>query len=183
MNAQDLKGAAMTKREIASLAIKLMGVFILLKSISYVPMAYSGMFYAVREGNNAGILQTVLILMMSTAMAVVPLAFSILVIVLSDKAAAWLIKEDNSIENASTSISKTDVMAIVISCIGLYFIVNTTPRFIHALITIRRYPHTPFPNLLNVGRELIAPAVQIALGVWLFVGSKGIAKFWKKIRS
>lgn len=36
----------MTKREIASLAIKLMGVFILIKAIAYVPMAFSGLFSA-----------------------------------------------------------------------------------------------------------------------------------------
>ncbi len=173
----------MTKREIASLVVKLMGMFILLKSIAFVPMVYGGMFSAVGGVRDAGILQTVFIMFMATILAVIPLAWASLVIIFSDKAAAWLIKEDNSIKSTSTSISKTDVMAIVISCIGLYFIVNTTPRFIHALITIRTYHHTPFPNLLNVGRELIAPAVQIAIGAWLFAGSKGIVKLWKKIRS
>jgi len=170
----------MTKREIASLAIKLMGVFILLKSIAYMPSVFSVMFSVMRT---EGVLFAISIVLISIFMAVIPLAWSILVIVFSDKAAAWLIKEDNAIANSGTLISKDDVMVIAISCIGLYFIVNTTPRFIHALIAIRTYPHTPFPNILNVGRELIAPAVQIALGVWLFVGSKGIAKFWKKIRS
>ena len=127
--------------------------------------------------------------MMSTAMAVVPLMFSILVVVLSDRAAAWLIKEDNSIGNTSTSISKTDVMAIVISCIGLYFIVAAAPMFIHALMNFSMYyGHAKNPlfgpsSVFNVTKQLIAPAVQIALGMWLFAGSKGIVKIWKKIRS
>ena len=63
----------MTKREIASLAIKLMGVFILLKSIAYVPMAYSGIYYAMQSHDSTGLLQAAFMLMMSTAMAVIPL--------------------------------------------------------------------------------------------------------------
>jgi hypothetical protein len=148
----------MTRREIASLAIKLMGVFVLLKSIAFVPMVFSGMF--------------------------------VLVIVLSDKAAVWLIKEDNSIENTNTSISKEDVMVIAVSCIGLYFIVAAMPMLITAFLNnavyMRRQMGSPFigpSGLMNIFRNLIAPAVQIALGVWLFAGSKGIVKFWKRIRS
>jgi uncharacterized membrane protein len=180
----------MTRREIASLAIKLMGVFVLLKSIAFVPMVFSGMFYAVRSYDSAGLLQTAFVLMTSILMTVIPLAFSVLVIVLSDKAAVWLIKEDNSIENTNTSISKEDVMVIAVSCIGLYFIVAAMPMLITAFLNnavyMRRQMGSPFigpSGLMNIFRNLIAPAVQIALGVWLFAGSKGIVKFWKRIRS
>ncbi len=177
----------MTKREIASLAIKLMGVFILLKSIAYVPMAFWATLSTMPS--EAEWLFRIFMVMMSVAAAGIPLVWSLLIIFLSDKVASWLIKDDNSIENASTTISKGDVMVIAISCIGLYFIVAAAPMFIRVLMNIsifHRHTESPFvgsSTVFNIGKQLIAPAVQIALGVWLFVGSKGIAKFWKKIRS
>ena len=177
----------MTKREIASLAIKLMGVFILLKSITYVPMAFVGPLSMMNS--EAGWLFRVFMVMMSVAAAVIPLVWSLLIIFFSDKVAVWLIKEDNSIENATASIDKDDVMVMAISCIGLYFIVAAAPMFIHALMNFSMYyGHAKNPlfgpsSVFNVSKQLIAPAVQIALGVWLFAGSKGIVKIWKKIRS
>jgi hypothetical protein len=176
----------MTKREIASLAIKLMGVFILLKSIAYVPQVLGMMFSVMRTEE---LLFAISIVMISITMAVIPLAWSLLVIIFSDKAAAWLIKEDNSIENTSSSISKDDVMVVAISCIGLYFIVAAAPVFIHALMNIsifHRQAGSPFvgpSSIFNVGKQLIAPGVQVAIGLCLFAGSKGIVKLWKKIRS
>ena len=43
----------MTKREIASLVIKLMGVFILIKSIAYVPMSFAGLFSGILRAGGA----------------------------------------------------------------------------------------------------------------------------------
>lgn len=181
----------MTKREIASLTIKLMGVFILLRSIAYVPMAYGGVFFAFQTDVRPGLLQMLFLIMLSTATAVIPLAFSVLVILFSDKAAAWLITDDSAVEQPPDSpVTQSDVMAVAISCIGLYFIVAAAPGIIQALInnSIQRRQQiiTPFGSpsaMMHFFRQMFAPAVQIALGIWLFVGSKGIANFWKKIRS
>ena len=177
----------MTKREIASLAIKLMGVFILLKGIAYVPSVFSVMFSVTRS---EGLLFAISIVLISIFMAGIPLVWSLLIIFLSDKVAAWLIKEDNSIENTSSSISKGDVMVIAVSCIGLYFIVASVPQLIHALMNNAAYMSRHIgrsfvdpAGLTSFFRNLIAPVVQIAIGVWLFAGSKGIVKLWKKIRS
>lgn len=179
----------MTKREIASLAVKLMGVFILLKSIGYLPMTYSGVFYAF-QGHHVDLLQSLFMIMMSTVMALIPLAFSILIIVLSDKVAAWLIKDDTAAEATGSSITKGDVMAIAVSCIGLYFIVSAAPGLVTALMNnaarMRQQMGISFVDpsgTMNLLRSLIAPAVQLGLGIWLFVGSKGIVKIWRKIRS
>jgi hypothetical protein len=163
----------MTKREIASLSIKLMGVFILIKSIASVPIV----FYAWRPSENIGLLQSVLVLLLSILMIIIPLV----IIFLSDKAAAWLIKDDTYLGAIGTSISKEDIMMMAISCIGLYFIIAAMPMLI---INTSFFFRPSAPSFLqNAFRTLIAPAVQLGLGVWLFVGSKGIVKLWKKIRS
>ena len=178
----------MTKREIASLVIKLMGVFVLLKSISYVPMVLSGMFSVWQTPDRSGAVWVVLIAVITVIVSAIPLMWGLLIIVLSDKVAGWLIKDDKAAE-ITGSMNKEDVMLVVCSCIGLYLIVTAFPRLIvdcSRFFAIRRagsdwaaYLSSGFNRTLN----LMAPVVQIALGVWLFAGAKGIVKLWKKIRS
>jgi hypothetical protein len=173
----------MTKRGIASLTIKLMGVFILLKSIGYFPMSLGGLYYAFQESQES-ILRILLLVLMIVGMAGISLGFSILVIIFSDRIAARLIKDDGLAEMAANPMSKSDVMAIAISCIGLYFIVAAVPTLISGLINVALYMNRSIPSMrYTIIRTLVIPAVQIGLGIWLFAGSKGIVKLWKKIRS
>jgi hypothetical protein len=178
----------MTKREIASLVIKLMGVFILLKTIGYAPMAFSVLFTVGRAGWNTGFATAALQVVGGLFLMGLALGWAVLIIVLSDKFARWLIKEDKPLE-MTNSMNKEEVMVIAISCIGLYFTVAAIPSIIFQLsnfLSLRRagtdysaYWSGGFHRMLT----LIAPVVQIALGLWLFAGSKGIVKLWKKIRS
>ncbi|MHC4881868.1 MAG: hypothetical protein ACYTFX_09545 [Planctomycetota bacterium] len=163
----------MTKREIASLAIKLMGVFILIRSISSVPVV----FYAWRPSENIGFLQSVLMLLLSILLIIIPLV----IIRLADRVAVWLIKDDTHTGTIVTSISKDDIMIMAVSCIGLYFIITAIPSLVMNLSFYFRLSASSFWQ--NAFRTLVAPAVQLGLGVWLFVGSRGIVKLWKKIRS
>ena len=123
-------------------------------------------------------------------MIAIPLAWSLFIIVCSDKVAGWLIKEDEdkSIE-INNSVSKDDVMLVVCSCIGLYLIVTAFPNLIlhvSQFFTVRRAGSDSvayFSGGTYKALRLVAPIAQIALGIWLFAGAKGIIKFWKKIRS
>ena len=176
----------MTKREIASLAIKLMGIFILLKSISYAPMIFGSVFSGVYRSEEWGLLLTVFYVFI----AIISLVWGLFIIVLSDKVAAWLIKEDDDkVVEASGSINKDDVMLVVFSCIGLFIIVTGFPNLMLHLsqfFTVRRAGSDSaayFSGGTYKALRLVAPVVQIALGVWLFAGAKGLVKFWKKIRS
>lgn len=173
----------MTKREIASLTVKLMGLFILLKSIGYFPMSLGTLYYAY-EQSQEGILRTLLLVLMIVGMAGISLGFSIMVIIFSDRIATRLIKDDGPTEMATNPMSKSDVMAITISCIGLYFIVAAVPMLISGLINFSLFMTGSIPSMRHmIIRTLVAPGIQIGLGIWLFAGSKGIVKLWKKIRS
>ncbi|MEN8127186.1 MAG: hypothetical protein ABFR90_05185 [Planctomycetota bacterium] len=82
----------MTKREIASLAIKLMGVFILIKTLTYIPTSLSVSFN-VWQTAQVEIAEKVMYTVMSVSFAVIPVVFALLIIVFSDKVSAWLIRE------------------------------------------------------------------------------------------
>ncbi|MBL7215099.1 MAG: hypothetical protein ISS71_05425 [Phycisphaerae bacterium] len=181
----------MTKREIASLVIKLMGVFILIKSIAYVPMTFSGLFTIWRPGvENSGFGWAILLGVIVLVLSVAAVVFSLSIIIFSDKVAARLIKEDNDkFVEVGNLVNKEDVMLVVFSCIGLYLIVTAIPSLIvytHSILTFYKScagrPVYPSGGWYQFSR-LIAPVVQIGLGVWLFAGSKGLVKLWHKIRS
>lgn len=168
----------MTKREIASLVIKLMGVFILLRSISYAPMIFGNAFQV-----GAGLLST----LMHVFLSIIAIAWGMFIILFSDRIAKWLIKDDHPIQLPG-SVRKEDVMLVVFTCIGLYLIVTAIPSLILYLSNFLRVRRAASGSSYYTGGfynafQLIAPLVQISLGVWLFAGSRGIVKFWQKIRS
>lgn len=167
----------MTKREIASLAIKLMGIFILLRSISYAPMIFGNAFQV-----GAGLLATVMYIFM----CIIALAWGVFIIVFSDRIAKWLIKDDHPIELPG-SVRKEDVMVVVFTCIGLYLIVTAIPSLIvyfsNFLMFHKARSGVSYSGGFHDAFRLIAPVVQIGLGIWLFAGSRGLVKLWQKIRS
>jgi len=180
----------MTKREIASLAIKLMGVFILLKMIAYIPMTLSGLFY---QGKSSEFPDFLFMLFLMLFIFGVSLVWALFIIARSDLITAWLLKNDKTVANAEigvcSSIDKKDVMIITCSCIGLYLIVTSVPNlviYISEIFAMRRaggdYVTYTSGGLYKFSR-IIAPTIQIGLGIWLFAGSRGIVKLWKKIRS
>jgi hypothetical protein len=172
----------MTKREIASLVIKLMGVFILIRSLLYMPMTFGNVFTVGWQDRGEWIGTLFLLGFLS----VLPPVFSLAIIILSDKLAEWLIKDDHPIELPG-SVRKEDVMLVVFTCVGLYLIVTAIPTLIvylsNFLMFHRARNGVSYSGGFYNAYRLVAPVVQIALGVWLFVGSSGLVKLWKKIRS
>ena len=81
------------------------------------------------------------------------------------------------------------MIAIAVSCIGLYFIVSAAPLLVRALMNSAVHQRQQMgisfvgqSSMMSLFRNLIVTAVQIGLGIWLFAGSTGIVKLWKKIR-
>lgn len=176
----------MSKREIASLAIKLMGVFILLKGISYVPYMISNIATAARLPSGGWIGDAA----WAVFLAAIPLAWALVVIIFSGKIAEWLIKSDDDKPiQAQSAITKDDVMLVAFTCIGLYLIVVGFPDLIIRIsqfLIVNRAGGGYYAD--STGRAyrlmlLLAPVAQIAIGIWLFAGSNGIVKLWHKIRS
>ena len=177
----------MTKHQIASLTIKLMGAFILIKAISAVPIAISSLYSAwSRRDPSQGSVDFIMMCSSTMLLAVLPFAGGFLVIVLSDTFAKWLTKdfEETSLE-VTGGIQTQDVMVVAVSCLGLYFALDAIPNLIsnsaHSFILRSQVPHLS-NNSYQIIR-IIALLFQAGIGIFMFIGSSGIVKFWKKIRS
>jgi len=70
--------------------------------------------------------------------------------------------------------------------IGLFLIVTAIPDLIfkvsHYFVLRSSYENMAHPGISETV-HLFAPAIQIALGVWLFTGSGGLVKLWQRIRT
>ena len=167
----------MSKREIASLAIKLMGVFLVVTSLGYLPMVFG-------FTNASGLWQGVLRFIGCLGSP----ALGGLIIVYSDKIAARLIREDNVyVTSGEDAMTKNDVMAIAFACVGLHIAVTAVPQIFSTLIRFISYPVLREGQSFSAGvrsiTTIIAPVVKLCLGIWLFVGSRAIVRLWHKIRS
>lgn len=171
----------MGKREAASVAIKLMGVWILIKSVGYLPFSVGGAIGVGQTGAEGfwwAVLWYVLI-------AVVSLGWGLVIVLFSDKVAGWLIKEDKTIVGVCT-INKSDVLTVGFTMMGLFLVVTDIPNLIFKVAEyyqIRSNYENTAPRGISETVHMFGPAIQIGLGVWLFAGSRGLVKLWERIRT
>lgn len=167
----------MTKREIAGLTIKLMGVWLFIKSLTMVPFGI-GNLITLHRSDVGSYAWTIVYMSLGWAVSIV---LPLLIIVFSDKCAGLLIRDDRKIE-WSGAIQKSDVLAMAFAIVGLFLILTGIPNLILQLTQLQIRGHYSQSGGLSQAAYLVAPVVQIGLGVWLFAGARGIAMFWERIR-
>jgi hypothetical protein len=170
----------MSKREVAGLAIKLMGVWILITVLVYLPISIGGVI-GIEHRGGTGLWMALWYLLPS----IVSLGWGVLIALFSEKIAGWLIKEDKAMGSVG-AIQTRDVLTVGFTIMGLFLIVTDIPDLIFRVAQYFQMRN----NYENMGRpgvsetiHMFGPVIQIALGVWLFAGSRGIVKLWERIRA
>ena len=176
----------MTKREIASMVLKLAGLLGAIKAIGYIPMlVFSIGPLAKSLGGNSEPNAIFMAIMYLFGSLIYP-AFCVLLIIYSDKIAAKLFKEDKTVE-LFTSMSKDDIMSIAFTCIGLLVIAGAIPELINTVLTSftmasrssgRGFSSWRMSYVVRISTTLI----KLGLGCWCFLGAKGIVNLRHKIR-
>ncbi len=168
----------MTKREIASMILKLAGLLAVVKYISFVPMMVGAIITLFASKGDVGNAFTSLMYMLGSLFYPVCCVF---LIIYSDKFAAKLFPEDKMVQ-ISTSMSKDEIMSIAFTCIGLLVIAGAIPEFINLATTYtitdgagRQWQRGNIPRL-------VAAIVKLVIGCWCFLGAKGIVNLRYKIK-
>ena len=118
------------------------------------------------------------------------LLLALLLLIYAKKIARFMTK---GLENTNIEVNETNygsVQAVAFSILGAYVLLYSIPTFIK-IIAIEFVPNQsegalfPTTNRTRVPVEVVVEqVVQVALGLWLVLGSKGIATsirtFWKK---
>ncbi len=164
----------MTKKEIVSLSLKLVGIYCLILSISYLSFAIMNVVSALRQGfwnMLLSITPFVLLLLFG--------AYLIFSSKLPSKMASSMIQEEKT-----TSFTFQDIQVLAFSIIGVWLLSIAIPTFIQAIfqITVLYLSSQQSVPVYSIS-QIVASVLKLALGIYLFSGSKGLAKLWQKFQS
>ena len=177
----------MTKKEIVSLSLKLAGIYCLIMAIAYLNFTVMAVVSSLRQGfwdMLISITPFVLLLLSITPFVLLLLfgAYLIFSSKLPSKMASSMIEEETT-----TSFTFQDIQVLAFSIIGVWLLSNAIPTFIQVIVRITVL-HSTSQQSFSVFRnsyiisQIVAAVLKLALGIYLFSGSKGLAKLWQKFQ-
>ena len=173
----------MTKSDIFSLALKILGIYAIIVAISTLRFSLSMIFAYVTNPQYSPSL--VSIIAGSLLPLLLLLILSYYLIKRSDKLGKTIFPNSQS-EKVLVSLSSVEIQAIAFSIIGVLVIVWALPKLFE-IVTQLSYSKIHQGDVFSVrmGQKLIEYSVDVvirlALGIYLFIGSKGLSTIWHKI--
>ena len=167
----------MTKRDILELAIKIIGIYMIILILNFIHSILISIpwIFERREHNS------LLFLISYTISVLIYFIVAYHFIFRADSLANIICKEDKSLE-CNSSIQKETIREIAFTIVGIYLIANALPKITDAIINIIQQGR--FKNIqFSFGfSHLVSSIVQIGIGIFLVLGSKGIVNTIKKLR-
>jgi hypothetical protein len=171
----------MNARTIASLTLKLIGFFVLAKSLTYLPLVFGGVGMIASKGPSGLDLFTFLGFAISTMTPFLHLVASIIIIWKSEAIARRIAPDEQVAISAGLDADTLQTLAFCI--VGLVFLTGALPRFAQFATNyfmVQRMPNQKIPYTLY--GQLISTMLQIVIGVVLFLQADGLTGLWKKLR-
>ena len=168
----------MTARQIASLSLKLIGIYLLLYFLTQfmgLLLAYSDEFG--RNIHNLDILK-ISKYGMFTLVPVTYIGICIYMIIHSDTLAERMVDEQQNLTLAP-GLNGLEIQSIAFSCIGLILITRSVSHAV-TFIGFLVYPNGSQRILVNIAANFL---INGGLGLALFLQGKGLARFWQTLRS
>lgn len=169
----------MTKRDVASLVLKLTAVYVLISFLNYIPMLILSVTSLMRSGGP----DLWIFMIVAIAISVIYMRICFLIISKSDNIATRLISVDDDC-TINTTLSKNDVATIAFCCIGLLVLVNSIPDLIgyaFTFIKIKRMNSYATPSVRIDYTRLITIGAKATIGLALFLQAKNLTQLWQKL--
>ena len=170
----------MTKKEIVSLSLKLAGIYCLIMSISYLSFTSMGVAAALRRESLWHMLTSI------TSFVSLLLPFTPFVLLLLF--AAYLIfsrklpsRMASSIiiqEEEATSFTFQDIQMLAFSIIGVWLLSSAIPRLFATIVRMIELQSASY-----IISQMVTGVLKVALGIYLFLGGKGLVRLWQKSHS
>lgn len=164
----------MNKREVASLACKILGLYMIIQGINVLANVLSVLAVTPEQwgsGSSISILIPFLLFFI----------LGVLLWFLADKLSSIMVKDEGQLID-SFQMKTSDLQGILFSVIGLSLIGNALPKLLSTLTNM--YTMRDVPNMIP--RSLpgaVGAITQVILGAIAFLGSSGLVNVLKKIRS
>ena len=105
--------------------------------------------------------------------------------------APWISKQIVRYADADTGeepkVTLEAIQVTAFALLGIYFVFQSLPRVVVPILTyysmqqVELPPHYTLYRMVTI--PLIAALVKLGLGMWLFVGSRGFVKIFKKLQN
>jgi hypothetical protein len=184
------KGKSMKANQLATLVLRLLGIYCLIVLIPMAEMLNGIIFYAQNNSGGFGTAIVITTLLLSASW----LAVGISLIVFSKPLGEKLTPKNGEGNMTVASFEQIQVLAFAVT--GVLIFAEALPQllshgfsFLHFLIQLKeknpfheftdsQWPFNRFGSLSAIGTFLKA-----ALGLWLFFGAHGFANFWRSLRT
>ena len=164
----------MTKKEIVSLSLKLAGIYCLIMAITHLSFASMTVVSTWRKG-----FLYMLISIIPFVSLILFGAYLIFSSKLPSKMASSMIEEEKT-----TSFTFQDIQVLAFSIIGVWLLSSAIPTFFQTIVRITvLYSSSQQSIPVYFTSQIVAAVLKLALGIYLFSGSKGLAKLWQKLQS
>lgn len=178
----------MTQREIARLCCKVIAIYALIRAIESAAV----LGWILLGPSSSGITewQTYVQVFFFALPPVVLVAMSVFLWKNAGVVAAWISGHDLQDDPDEPDIKPTranshELQAVAFATLGLWAIINALPRLIDLGFRAMIPPSSSLAvefGLLSASR-LVAISLQLAIGVWLLFGSRGLVQLLYKLRN
>ena len=162
----------MSKREIASLACKILGIYIIIQGINI----FSSIILLVSTTPSDEMVPGIFI---NIIFSLVYILFGVLLWFFSDRLSAIMVLGGNH-SKEDLGIEVSDIQRVAFSVLGLYFIGSSLPNLVFILTSSMRELPNSFTGLLLGSVGVIT---KFIIGLGIFLGSQGLVNFLNNMRT
>lgn len=163
----------MSKREIASLACKILSIYMFIQGINVSANVLS-ISIATPNQMAPGIIFNIIFSFIFLIL------FGVLLWFLSDKLSTIMFKGEDS-SNKDSGIKASDIQRVLFSVLGLFFLGSSLPKLVSTLTSINSMSGIPDSTtrlLIGAGGTV----TEFIIGLGIFLGSQGLVNFLDNIR-
>ncbi|ODA41337.1 hypothetical protein [Desulfosporosinus sp. BG] len=161
----------MNKQEIASLACKILGIYIIIQGINVLS---SVLFVSIATPKLVAQENLVNIIF-----SLVYILFGVLLWIFSDKLSGIMVSRGTT-SKESAGLAVGDVQRVAFSVLGLYYIGSSLPRLVSTLMSSMRGLPDSFTGFTLRGS--MGTITEFTVGLGIFLGSQGLVNFLNSIR-
>jgi hypothetical protein len=174
----------MTHQNIASLSLKLFGVYAIIKAVSYTQTL--GILISSIVSNQMETNYPPLWLIGSLLPFLLLLIIGLALIFRSDGIGKHLVSDEET-EFRSTSLSFADIQAIAFSIAGVILFAQAFPKLIEMAVNVNVLRRLEVGGMekkiqLDLWTKSIGLVIELAIGLGLFFGARGLANLWHKLQ-
>ncbi|MDA8229100.1 MAG: hypothetical protein M0T74_15630 [Desulfitobacterium hafniense] len=172
----------MGKREVASLACKILGLYTIVDAVTVIARV---IFFMATTRNNSSnpsffMNQEILNIVSFVLLGI----FGLVLWLVSDKLAKIMVSDSwVKPDSSQGSFTIQEIQSVAISTLGLYFLGTAIPKFTSSMFNLARI-QGEIDRVVHSGIivPLVESLIQLLLGLVLFLGARGIAGMLKQLR-